>query len=276
VVVASLGEVVSEDLILLDQSFSYRIFALRGDDIAVVAAVRAAGMGMLKVLTLRMMQSPVLAFSSYASPRRTDLHVLHILDLPESVLLDMAAKRLEQILVGQVVFCVVIVVAEHVFRGHLYRRPKAEGSRVLIDRIPCLPLYLQSAAVRSLSLVCLPFLALSSLHEIWLKLLHCAFSFHLLVLTLPEHLLVFVLVPKRYQLSYIDNSLHLATLAAFLAAVDAADVLGGPASLVHIVVYSAGVVFVILQVVMAGLECIVHNLWLIVQIFRVGRMSQQN
>lgn len=95
-------------------------------------------------------------------------------------------------------------------------------------------------------------------------LLHCASSSHLLVSTLPEHQLVSVSVPMRCQLSCIGSFLHSATLAAFLAAdvvvVVAAGVLVAPASLAHIVVYSAKLVFAILLVAMAALGYIVHNL----------------
>jgi hypothetical protein len=60
-------------------------------------------------------------------------------------------------------------------------------------------------------------------------------------------------------LSYIDNSLHWAKLAAFLVAGVVADVLVGPASSAHTVVYSAKVVFVVLQGAMVVLDCIAHN-----------------
>jgi hypothetical protein len=121
-VVEVLGEAVFEALALLDHNFLYRTSALRGIDMPVTEVlVLVASMSMLMVLTLTKIHSPASVSSLYASPMMNDLHALRIPDSHESILRDMGVKCLGQILVEQVFFFVVIVVAECVCRGRLCR-----------------------------------------------------------------------------------------------------------------------------------------------------------
>ena len=161
-----------------------------------------------------------------------------------------------------------ISAAVRVFRDPRAHTPEAAECRALDDRNPNLPAILESPVANHQSLLCFVFLVLFFSAEIARMLRRCASSFRPQIVMLHVHPLVSALVLMRYRLSCIENFLLVVALAAYSVAL-----LGSSARSVVVVEFFSVVVLQHLLVALAVRPlCTLHNLILVVHIFRAGRM----